>query len=147
MQSNIIYRELVKEKSGHSYLPILDILIYRKSYILIYRKRYILIYRLQTPDSTNPRNKGIAEHEQNGVTIPKKPANTLPVKRDLPSKILQVFSGEKYERIIPTMKIINASNISTFGTSKMKKRNASVNDFPLVNPKTWSTRKSENDCK
>ena len=33
-----------------------------------------------TPDSTNPRNKGIAEHEQNGVTIPKAEAITFPVK-------------------------------------------------------------------
>jgi hypothetical protein len=32
-----------------------------------------------TPASTKPRNKGIALHVQNGVTIPSKEAKTLPV--------------------------------------------------------------------
>ena len=32
-----------------------------------------------TPDSTKPRNKGIAEQEQKGVTMPNRAAITLPV--------------------------------------------------------------------
>jgi len=48
-----------------------------------------------TPDSTNPKNNGIAEHEQNGVTTPSKEARTFPVKSDLPSSNLRVLSGEK----------------------------------------------------
>jgi hypothetical protein len=79
-----------------------------------------------TPDSTKPKNKGIAEHEQNGVTIPSNDANTFPVNSDLPSSIFRVFSGVKYERIIPTKKMINVRRSKTFGTSKMKNRKASV---------------------
>src|SRR5664279_4469798 len=75
-----------------------------------------------TPASTKPRNKGIAEHEQNGVTMPNKAANTLPVNNDFPSNTFRVFSGVKYVRIIPTKKIINTSSINTFGTSNIKKR-------------------------
>jgi hypothetical protein len=35
-------------------------------------------------------------------------------------------SGEKYERTIPTRKIINVSSNKTFGTSSSKNLNASV---------------------
>jgi len=86
------------------------------------------------PASTKPKNKGIAEQEQNGVTIPKKDAITFPVKSDLPSRIFLVFSGEKYERIMPTMNIINVRSNKTFGTSKIKNLNASVKCVPVVNP-------------
>jgi hypothetical protein len=48
-----------------------------------------------TPDSTNPRNRGIAEQEQKGVTIPSREANIFPVNVDFPSSIFLVFSGEK----------------------------------------------------
>ena len=33
-----------------------------------------------TPDSTKPINKGTAEQEQKGVTIPNKAARILPIK-------------------------------------------------------------------
>ena len=91
-----------------------------------------------TPDSTKPRNNGIAEHEQNGVTIPNADAITLPVKVFFPSSALRVRSWVKYVRIIPTKKIISVSNIMTFGNSKTKKRRASVRCAPLVIPKTES---------
>jgi hypothetical protein len=48
-----------------------------------------------TPDSTKPRNNGIAEQEQNGVTIPSKLANTFPTKSFFPPRIFLVRSGEK----------------------------------------------------
>jgi hypothetical protein len=70
-----------------------------------------------TPLCTNPRNNGIAEQEQNGVTTPSELANTLPVKRDLPPSIFLVLSGEKYDRIIPTAKTTNTNNSNTLGTS------------------------------
>ena len=47
------------------------------------------------PDSINPRKSGIAEQEQNGVTIPNDAAITFPVKSDFPSSALRVRSGEK----------------------------------------------------
>ena len=37
----------------------------------------------------------IAEHVQNGVTIPKVPAITLPTNKGFPSRAFLVFSGEK----------------------------------------------------
>ena len=49
----------------------------------------------------------MAEHEQNGVTIPRTEAMTFPVKSDFPSSALRVFSGEKKVRMNPTMKMIN----------------------------------------
>jgi len=70
-----------------------------------------------TPLCTNPRNNGIAEQEQKGVTTPSELANTLPVKRDLPPSIFLVLSGEKYDRIIPTAKTTNTNNSNTLGTS------------------------------
>ena len=50
-----------------------------------------------TPLCTNPRNNGIAEQEQNGVTTPSELANTFPVKSDFPPSIFLVLSGEKYD--------------------------------------------------
>jgi hypothetical protein len=47
------------------------------------------------PVSTNPRNNGIAEQEQNGVTIPSNEASTFPANKDFPSRYFLVFSGEK----------------------------------------------------
>jgi len=47
------------------------------------------------PASTNPRNNGIAEQEQNGVTIPSNAASMFPAKSDFPSIAFLVFSGEK----------------------------------------------------
>src|SRR5450759_420308 len=96
-----------------------------------------------TPDSTKPRNKGIAEHEQNGVTIPNADAITFPVKVFFPSSALRVRSGVKYVLIIPTKKIIKVSSIMTFGNSNTKKRRASVRCAPLVIPKTESISQLE----
>jgi hypothetical protein len=84
-----------------------------------------------TPDSTNPKNKGIAEQEQKGVTMPSIEAKMFPVKVDFPSNIFLVFSAENQVRIIPTKKMINVSNSNTLGNSKMKNRNASVKCFPF----------------
>jgi len=90
------------------------------------------------PDSTKPRNRGIAEQEQNGVTIPSIEAMTFPVKSDFPSNAFRVLSGVKKLRIIPTTKMITTNNKSTFGTSKMKKRRVSVRCFPNGNFNTSS---------
>jgi hypothetical protein len=95
-----------------------------------------------TPDSTKPKNKGIAEHEQNGVTIPSNDANMFPVKSDLPSRIFRVFSGVKYERIIPTKKIISVSRSITFGNSKTKNLKVSVRRAPFVNANPVSINQS-----
>jgi len=57
------------------------------------------------PVSTNPKNKGIAEQEQKGVRIPRNEAMTFPANKDFPSNAFRVFSGEKYDRIIPDTKI------------------------------------------
>jgi hypothetical protein len=73
------------------------------------------------PASTNPRNSGIAEQEQNGVTMPSVLAIMLPTKSGFPSSAFRVFSGEKYVRIIPTTKTIRVKRRRTLGTSKMKK--------------------------
>lgn len=100
-----------------------------------------------TPASTNPKNNGIAEQEQNGVTIPNIAAKTFPVKVFLPSKAFLVFSGVKNVRIIPTKNIINANNNITFGTSKMKNRIASVKCSPFDNLKISPTKKSVMGCK
>ena len=74
----------------------------------------------------------MAEHEQNGVTIPKADAITFPVKVFFPSSALRVRSGVKYVRIIPTKKIISVRSIMTLGNSKTKKRTASVRCAPFV---------------
>jgi hypothetical protein len=69
------------------------------------------------PASIKPRKRGIAEHEQKGVTIPKTDASTLPTNKGFPSRAFLVFSGEKKVLMIPTIKMINTNNIITFGTS------------------------------
>ena len=78
------------------------------------------------PDSINPRNRGIAEQEQNGVTIPSVLAITLPTNNGFPSSAFLVLSAEKYVRIMPTTKTINVSSSKTFGTSNIKNRIDSV---------------------
>ncbi|HKK43171.1 MAG TPA: hypothetical protein VJ963_12230, partial [Bacteroidales bacterium] len=52
------------------------------------------------------------------------------VNKDFPSSSLLVFSGEKYERIMPTKNIISTSKRRTFGNSKIKNLRASVNLVP-----------------
>jgi len=66
------------------------------------------------PVSTKPKNSGIAEQEQNGVTIPSKDASILPTNSDLPSNTLRVFSGENQERTIPARKITRISKRKIF---------------------------------
>jgi len=78
------------------------------------------------PASTNPRKRGIAEHEQNGVTIPNDPARMLPVNNDFPSSAFRVFSGEKNERRIPARKITRTNNKDIF--SRMLMKNQSVSE-------------------
>jgi len=53
-------------------------------------------------------------------------AITLPVKVLFPSSIFLVFSGEKYDRIIPTKNTMSVRSIITLGNSKMKNFIASV---------------------
>ena len=48
-----------------------------------------------TPAWTNPMNRGTAEHEQNGVTIPREAAITLATPSDFPASIALVRSGVK----------------------------------------------------
>jgi hypothetical protein len=43
----------------------------------------------------NPKNRGIAEHVQNGVIIPNSAAKILPVRGDLLAKYTLTFSVEK----------------------------------------------------
>src|SRR4030065_2038267 len=66
------------------------------------------------PASTNPINKGTAEHEQNGVTIPSKAAKTLPINSFLCDKIRFVLSGGKKLLITDTPKIITDSSKNIF---------------------------------
>ena len=58
------------------------------------------------PASTKPKNRGMAEQEQNGVMIPNTDAITLPMKRGFPSSAFLVFSGEKKVLTIPTTKMM-----------------------------------------
>ena len=74
-----------------------------------------------TPASTKPMNSGIAEHEQNGVTVPRRAASKLPADSLLPDSIRLVLSGVKKDLITPTANTTKTRSINTFGTSKMKK--------------------------
>ena len=85
-----------------------------------------------TPVVTNPINRGTAEQEQKGVTIPSKAARTLPTDSLRPAKTRRVLSGVKKERTIPTKKTTRVSNISTFGTSYTKKAMADASRVPCV---------------
>ena len=74
-----------------------------------------------TPAWMNPKNKGMAEQEQNGVIIPKRAAKILPVYLFLWDKIFLIFSGGRYDLTKETTKIItNKSNIILM-VSKIKK--------------------------
>ena len=90
------------------------------------------------PDSTKPRNRGMAEHEQKGVTIPSREASMFPVKSDFPSNAFRVRSGVKKLLMIPTTKMIRTRSSKTLGTSKMKNRRDSVRRYPVCNCKTLS---------
>ena len=66
---------------------------------------------------TNPINKGTAEQEQNGVTMPSNEASTFPTASFCPARMRRVRSGVKKERTTPTAKTTRTSNKSTLGTS------------------------------
>ena len=67
-----------------------------------------------------------------------KAANIFPVNNDFPLRASLVFSAEKYDLMIPTIKIIRINKRKTLGTSKIKKRKVSVKCFPCSNLKTLS---------
>jgi hypothetical protein len=73
-----------------------------------------------TPALTKPMNKGTAEHEQNGVKIPRPAAATLPRPSARPARSARVFSGENALLTIPIAKTISVSSRSTFGVSYTK---------------------------
>ena len=66
------------------------------------------------PASINPKNKGIALHEQNGVIIPRTAARRLPTYLFLRDSIVLILSGDKNVLNIDTANIIIASNIKIF---------------------------------
>ena len=70
-----------------------------------------------TPAERKPMKKGIAEQEQNGVTIPSVAAMTLPTPVRLPDSNARVRSGEKKVWTTPIRKTIPQSNSKTFGVS------------------------------
>ena len=70
-----------------------------------------------TPAVTKPMNSGTAEQEQNGVTMPRPAASTLPTPSRFPASSARVFSGEKKLRTTPMANTTSASSISTFGVS------------------------------
>jgi len=73
-----------------------------------------------TPAVTNPINNGTAEQEQNGVTIPKRAAITLPANSLFPERKARVFSGVKKLLMIPTPKTTRNNSIITLGVSYKK---------------------------
>ena len=66
-----------------------------------------------TPASTKPMNSGTAEQEQNGVTMPRLAAITLPVASRRPRSRARVRCGLKNERTMPTPKTTIVSSSST----------------------------------
>jgi len=75
-------------------------------------------------------NKGTAEQEQNGVTMPSEAAKTFPTDSRRPAKTRRVRSGVKNDLIMPTAKTTNVSNIKTFGVSNKKNDTADPNLVP-----------------
>ena len=69
------------------------------------------------PASTKPMNSGTAEQLQNGVTMPRLAAITLPVASRRPWSRARVRCGLKNERTIPTPKTTMVSSSSTFTVS------------------------------
>ena len=54
-----------------------------------------------TPVVTKPMKSGTAEQEQNGVTMPRRAASTLPTDSRLPARTRRVRSGVKNDRTMP----------------------------------------------
>jgi len=70
-----------------------------------------------TPAVTKQTNKGTAEQEQKGVTIPRRAANTLPANSLFRDRNARVFSGVKKLWIIPTPNTTRKNSIMTLGVS------------------------------
>ena len=69
------------------------------------------------PASTKPMNNGTALHEQNGVTMPRAEASTLPMPTRLPLRSWRARSALKNVRRTVMTKIMPVSNSMIFGTS------------------------------
>ena len=87
------------------------------------------------PVVTNPMKRGTAEHEQNGVTTPRREAKTLPVDSRRPLRMRRVRSGVKKERTIPTPKTTTRRSINTFGASKRKNVSVDASLEPALMPR------------
>ncbi len=70
-----------------------------------------------TPASTKPMNSGTAEQEQNGVTIPRPAAATVPTTSPRPARAPRTFSGGKKPRTSVTTVTIPSNSSRTLGTS------------------------------
>lgn len=99
-----------------------------------------------TPACTKPKNKGIAEQEQNGVIIPSREAMIFPVYLFLCDNTARIFSGGRYERIMETANIITDKRIKIFIESKIKKLTAPANNVLEVILKTLYVNQSANNC-
>jgi hypothetical protein len=82
----------------------------------------------------NPKNRGIAEHVQNGVMIPNSEANILPVSGDLFARYSLTFSVEKYERRNDTAYMIVISKKNILILSYIKKFSALLKASSLDRP-------------
>ena len=69
------------------------------------------------PASTKPMKSGTAEQLQNGVTMPRLAAMTLPVVSRRPRSSARVRCGLKNERTMPTPKTTMVSRSSTLTLS------------------------------
>ena len=87
-----------------------------------------------TPAVTKPMNSGTAEHEQNGVTIPRSAARTLPGNSRRPARRRRVLSGVKNDRAMPTPNTTRTRSIRTLGASNAKKATAAPNRLLAVRP-------------
>ena len=70
-----------------------------------------------TPAARKPMNSGTAEHEQNGVTMPRVAASTLPRPSRLPANSFRVRSGEKKVWTTPMRKTMPVRSSRTFAVS------------------------------
>jgi len=62
-------------------------------------------------------NSGTAEQEQNGVTMPRLAASTLPTPTRLPESSARVRSGEKKVWMMPIRKTMPVRSSNTLGVS------------------------------
>src|SRR4030066_1523211 len=85
-----------------------------------------------SPASTKPMNIGIAEQEQNGVTMPRQAAKKFPTYSRRLARSLRDFSGGKKLRITATTKIMTVRRKKTFMVSYKKKLRASPNMVPCL---------------